>query len=134
MNITTRANDFPLTGAIDRFVKDELRSAFRRLDAEIISIDVSMKDANGPKGGVDKQALVRVQMRNRQVITVEAEHENLYAAVRGAVKRAKYQDESTNVSIVSVSRLAGLPQLGHGTSRQLGWRSSGLPGVSNDTS
>ena len=39
---------------------------------------------------------------------------------RGVVKRAKYQDESTNVSIVSVSRLAGAPQDGQGTSRQVG--------------
>ena len=30
----------------------------------------------------------------------------------GSVKRAKYQDESTNVSIVSVSRRAGLPHFG----------------------
>jgi hypothetical protein len=30
---------------------------------------------------------------------------------QGAVKRAKYQDESTNVSIVSVSRRAGLAAL-----------------------
>jgi hypothetical protein len=30
--------------------------------------------------------------------------------VSGQAKRAKYQDESTNVSMVSVSRLAGLPQ------------------------
>jgi len=30
----------------------------------------------------------------------------------GQAKRAKYQDESTNVSMVSVSRFAGLPQLG----------------------
>ena len=31
----------------------------------------------------------------------------------GQAKRAKYQDESTNVSMVSVSRFAGLPQDGH---------------------
>ncbi len=31
----------------------------------------------------------------------------------GQAKRAKYHDESTKVSIVSVSRFAGLPQDGH---------------------
>ena len=30
----------------------------------------------------------------------------------------KYQDESTNVSMVSVSRLAGWPHFGHGTFTQ----------------
>src|SRR5215470_5458355 len=55
-------------------------------------------------------------------------------AFHGSVKRAKYHDESTNVSIVSVSRRAAPPQLGHFTFVHVGWRSSGLPGRSNDTS
>ena len=46
----------------------------------------------------------------------------------------KYQEESTKVSSVSVSRRAGLPQLGQSTCFHVGWRSSGLPGMSNDTS
>ena len=54
--------------------------------------------------------------------------------VQGSVKRAKYQDESTKVSIVSVSRRAGLPQCGQATCFQVGWRSSGLPGWSKVTS
>ena len=48
-----------------------------------------LKDANGPKGGVDKQALIRVQLRNRQVIALETTHENLYAAIKKSAKRAK---------------------------------------------
>ena len=42
------------------------------------------------------------------------------ASLNGSVKRAKYQDESTKVSMVSVSRRAGLPQLGQGTFFQVG--------------
>ncbi len=56
------------------------------------------------------------------------------AAFHGSVKRRKYQDESTNVSIVSVSRRAGAPHAGQDTSRHVGWRSSGLPGWSKLTS
>ena len=52
----------------------------------------------------------------------------------GSVKRAKYQDESTKVSMVSVSRGAGAPHCGHLTFFQVGWRSSGLPGLSKLTS
>ena len=48
----------------------------------------------------------------------------------GEQKRAKYHDESTKVSIVSVSRTAGPPQFGQVTCFQVGWRSSGLPGFS----
>ena len=89
MNITTTAQNFEGSLALNTFVRSRLRNALARLDEDIIAIDVFMKDMNGPKGGVDKQALIRVQMRNRQVITVDARHENLYAAVRGAVKRAR---------------------------------------------
>ena len=89
MNITTRANDFALTEAIDTFVRSELRSAFQRLDAEIISIDVSMKDANGPKGGIDKQVLICVRLRNRQQVALDTAHEDLYAAVKTGVKRTR---------------------------------------------
>src|SRR3979409_519017 len=54
--------------------------------------------------------------------------------IHGSVKRAKYQDESTNVSMVSVSRRAALPHCGQCTVFQVGWRSSGLPGLSKVTS
>src|SRR6478752_9061999 len=54
--------------------------------------------------------------------------------IHGSVKRAKYHDESTNVSIVSVSRRAGPEHWGHFTFFQVGWRSSGLPGLSKVTS
>src|SRR5215471_8338723 len=52
----------------------------------------------------------------------------------GSVKRAKYHDESTKVSMVSVSRFAGPEHFGHLTVFQAGWRSSGFPGLSNVTS
>ena len=50
------------------------------------------------------------------------------------MKRAKYQLESTNVSMVSVSRRAGPPQAGQSTLAQVGCRSSGFPGPSKLTS
>ena len=89
MNITTMAKDFELTSAIDQFVHDQLRTALQHLSENIIAVDVFMKDANGPKGGVDKQALVRVQLRNRQVLAIETVDENLYAAIRMSTKRTK---------------------------------------------
>ena len=89
MNITTTAQNFEGSAALHTFVRSRLRNALARLDNDIIAIDVFMKDINGPKGGIDKQALIRVQLRNRQIVTVESEHENLYAAVRASVKLAR---------------------------------------------
>src|SRR3954471_6304965 len=56
------------------------------------------------------------------------------SSARGEQKRAKYQELSTKVSQVSVSRRAGLPQDGQFTRFQVGWLSSGLPGFEKSTS
>ena len=89
MNITTRAQDFELTPAIDRFVRDHLQSALSRIDEDIVAIDVFMKDANGPRGGVDKQVLIRVRLRNRHQLALVTTHEDMYAAIMKGIKRAK---------------------------------------------
>ena len=89
MNITTTTQNFDSSVALNTFVRSRLKNALARLDEDIIAIDVFMKDVNGPKGGVDKQALIRVKLRNRQVITIESTHQNLYAAVRTSVKRTR---------------------------------------------
>ncbi len=89
MNITARAKDFEVTSAIDQFVRDQIRTALRHVSEDIMAVDVFMKDANGPKGGVDKHALFRVQLRNRQVLAIETVHENLYAAIKKGAKRTR---------------------------------------------
>ena len=89
MNITTRAQDFDMSSAIDQFARDQVRTVLGRLSDHIVAVDVFMKDLNGPKGGIDKQALIRVRLRNRHVLALETEHENLYAAIRKCAKRTK---------------------------------------------
>ena len=53
---------------------------------------------------------------DRQVATLSTSLRGMVGDVstQGSVKRAKYQDESTKVSIVSVSRRAGPPHCGQG--------------------
>lgn len=89
MNITTRAQDFEMSSAIDQFVRNEAGTTLERFSEYVIAVDVFMKDANGPKGGIDKQVLIHVRLRNRQTVTVETEHENLYAAIKVGTKRTK---------------------------------------------
>ena len=42
-----------------------------------------------------------------------------------SAKRRKYHEESTKVSMVSVSRRAGPPQSGQGVFKKPGWSTSG---------
>lgn len=89
MNITTRAQDFELTRAMDQFVRDELRMALARIDADVVSIDVFLKDVNGPRGGAGMRVLIRANMRHRQQLTLVTTHADMYAAILRGIKRTK---------------------------------------------
>lgn len=89
MNITTRTQDFEMSSAIDQFARNHVHNALRHFSDDILSVDVFMKDTNGPKGGVDKLALLRVQLRNRQAVALESTHESLYGAIKRGSKRIK---------------------------------------------
>lgn len=89
MNITTRAQGFDLSIAIDTFVREQIYAALGRFSEDIISVDIFMKDTNGPRGGIDKQALILTQLRSRQSIAIETTHEDLYASIRSGAKRTK---------------------------------------------
>ena len=89
MNITTRAQGFELSAPIDQFVRSELELALSPFSESVVSVDVYLKDINGPKGGIDKQAIIRVQLRNRQIVAMETTHADLYAAMKTGIKRSK---------------------------------------------
>ena len=89
MNIAIRTQGFELTRAINDFTCSQLESAFRPYSDMVVSVDVFMKDINGPKGGVDKQVLIRTRLRSGQVITVECTRANLYSAIAGTTLRSK---------------------------------------------
>jgi putative sigma-54 modulation protein len=89
MNITTTTQGFESNSSIDAFVRNRLHVALKRLCAYVVAIDVFARDTNGPKGGIDKQVLIRVQLPGRQVLVVETAHENLYAAIEKGAKRTK---------------------------------------------
>lgn len=89
MRIGTNAQGFETTTAIEKFIRDEVELKFGPFRDHIISIDVFMKDINGPKGGVDKQVVVKSRLRNRQRIALETTHENLYAALKLGLRKSK---------------------------------------------
>ena len=89
MQITIRTQGFALSSAIEAFVRNRLYAALQRSSVNVVAIDVFAKDVNGPKGGIDKEVLIRVQLPNRQMLAVDTVHENLYAAIEKGAKRTK---------------------------------------------
>ena len=89
MNIAISMQGFEPTGAIEDFARTQLDSALRPFADMVVSVDVFMKDINGPKGGVDKQVLVKTRLRSSQVVTVECTRANLYSAIAASTQRSK---------------------------------------------
>ena len=89
MQITIRTQGFELSSAIEAFARNRLYAALQRLSVNVVAIDVFARDTNGPKGGIDKQVLMRVQLPNRQILAVDTVHGNLYAAIEKGAKRTK---------------------------------------------
>lgn len=89
MNIRIQTQGFTLTPAIAAWTHDRLSRSLQRYSEDITSIDVYLKDINGPKGGQDKQALVRVQLRSGSPVFVETPHADMYAAIDLSSRRVQ---------------------------------------------
>ena len=90
MKIECRAQGFILTPTIDGFVRDAVHSTLGRFSDDIVAVDLFMKDTNGPKGGIDQQVLIRVQMRGgSRPIALQTSKENMFAAIKVSTKRAR---------------------------------------------
>ena len=89
MIISTSSHNIQLSRELDEFVNSTLRNSLERLADDVVSVDVFLQDLNGPKGGVDKQAVIRIHLRGRREVAIETVHENLAAAIRVGAKRAK---------------------------------------------
>ena len=89
MNIRISAQGLRLEAATDVFVREQICSALQRFEEQVVSVDAFLKDINGPKGGIDKQVLIRIRLRNRQVIATEITRANLRAAVVVVTRKAR---------------------------------------------
>lgn len=89
MRIYLQTQGFELTPAIDEHVNNQLSQNLRGSEADITAVDVFLGDINGPKGGVDKKALVCIQLTSRLAVRFEAVHTDLYAAVTVAARKAR---------------------------------------------
>ena len=87
--ISTSSHNVRLSGELDDFVAAAMYKRLDRLRDDIVSIDVFMKDVNGPRGGIDKHVVARIHLRNRANLIVEATDESLHRAVRNCAGRAK---------------------------------------------
>jgi len=89
MDINVSTHGMRIDTGTESFVREQIQSALQRFEDQVVSVDAFLKDINGPKGGIDKQALIRIRLRNRQVIATEIARTRLRAAVVVSVRMAK---------------------------------------------
>ena len=89
MNIRIQSQGFSLTPAIAAWAHEQLGKALDRFAEHVVSADIYLKDINGPKGGDDKQALVRIQLRYQAPVMAETTTGDLYAAISLTARRAQ---------------------------------------------
>ena len=89
MDINVSTHGIRIDAGTESFVREQIRAALRPFEEQVVAVDAFLKDINGPKGGVDKQALVRVRLRNRQVIATEIARTGLRAAVVVSARKAR---------------------------------------------
>lgn len=89
MRMYIQTQGFELTTAIDAHVRRQLARSLASSADDVIAVDVFLGDINGPRGGMDKKALVCVQLASRLSVRFEAVHSDLYRAVTVASRKAK---------------------------------------------
>jgi ribosome-associated translation inhibitor RaiA len=69
--------------------KRRLHFAADRFQGRIRDIDVVLRDANGPRGGVDKRCLVRARLHRGGSLEIEETRTSFLGAIRAAAKRLR---------------------------------------------
>jgi putative sigma-54 modulation protein len=95
MNIRLQTQGFDVTPAIDAHARNEVARNLANARDHVTAVDVFLSDINGPRGGEDKKALIRIQLASRLVVKVEKVSADLYVALSVAARRARHTVKRT---------------------------------------
>jgi putative sigma-54 modulation protein len=90
LEINVRVHGRGIPGTARPRVVRKLRKSLGRLSGSIRSVDLLLRDVNGPKGGIDKVSRLAVTLGSRKAIRVEAAGRTVKESVDGVVRRAKH--------------------------------------------
>ena len=69
-------------------VEQRVRLALRRLQGQVQQARISLRDINGPRGGVDKQCQILLTTAGHGQLVVVSRAEHLHGALNQALQRA----------------------------------------------
>ena len=77
-----------LSDAAIQKAESRAHAAFAKFGFNVISVNISVIDVNGPRGGVDKECRVVVNLRKMKDLAVTVQDESLSKALPSAINRA----------------------------------------------
>lgn len=88
MRLHIHGKNFGLTDALREEVLSRMSFALARFSKRIKNITVNLADLNGPKGGVDKQCRLIVQLQPNRTVMIEETDSSVTAAIARSADRA----------------------------------------------
>lgn len=73
--------------AVER-TESRVFSAFAKFSDYVKSIDITVKDVNGPRGGIDKVCRVLVKLRGKKDVVINATDSSVSKVIPAAIERA----------------------------------------------
>ena len=89
MRLDVTTHEIELTPDLREQVKRRIHFALGRFSARIKTVSVCLADVNGPRGGVDKCCVVRIQAGLRRAVVIREQHSDVHAAIAIAADRAQ---------------------------------------------
>lgn len=89
MKIEIRSLDFRMTHLLEATLNREITQALDHFKQNIRSVFVTIKDLNGPKGGDDKNMILRITPHQGGSLIISGRGSNLYNVIGDVCKRSK---------------------------------------------
>lgn len=70
--------------------EQRVRSVLRRLQGQVQQARVSLRDINGPKGGVDKECQITLTTDGHGTLVIVSKGEHVHGALNHALQRAAH--------------------------------------------
>lgn len=69
--------------------KEKIMAAFSKFGFNVITIELTVEDVNGPRGGIDKECRVIVKLRKMDDVAASVKEETFSKAIARAINRAE---------------------------------------------
>jgi len=90
MNVSLNLNSVRKTSPIREELSELLTTAFWRFRARVLRINFTVRDVNGPRGGVDKQACCVLYVKGMSPIVINDRDQSVVNLVNRVTDRAVF--------------------------------------------